>query len=186
MIPKMILFSLAVVSIIGMAATKHNIWDENITPDRLNHRVKAFNDWYNQINDNSRNGGVKVQAQKQADNRIGLVARENLNFDDVYLKLDKKHMIGADLIYDTNIGPLIKQIEHAYGYDDYTNMVFYLLHEMNKTDSTWKPYLDVLPRQPESIAFKYWDKKNWIEQELLHTPILSNIFLKLLKFRKNC
>jgi len=91
--------------------------------------------------------------------------------------LNRSKLIKADLVYDTKIGAVIKEIEEVYGYDDYTNFVFYLLHEMSNKYSQWKPYLDLLPRQPTSLAFKYAEKKNWVEAELLHTPILSTINL---------
>jgi hypothetical protein len=99
------------------------------------------------------------------------------------MKVERKHLISSDLIYDTKVGPLIKDLEKQYGYNDYVNLVFYLLHEMNNPQSEWKPYLDILPRQLDTLAYKYWDKKQWIEEELMRTPILSNI---LIYSRKNC
>lgn len=86
-------------------------------------------------------------------------------------------MIGNNLIYDSKLGPLMKVLEEKYGYNDYVNMVFYLLLEMGNPESQWRPYLDILPRRPSSISFKYWEKKSWLEDELLHVPILSNILL---------
>ena len=149
------------------------IWDEVISKERLEVRVNTFNEWYSKLN----SGASKVEARLTNDpswTRIGLFAKESLNTDDVYMTIEKTNMITPDLIYDTKIGPLIKSIEQEFGYDDYTNFVFYLLHEMNNKESKWKPYLDLLPRQPTSIAFKYWDKKFWTEEEILNTPILSN------------
>jgi hypothetical protein len=86
-------------------------------------------------------------------------------------------MIHSDLIYQTKLGSIIKVLEEKYGYNDYVNLVFFLLNEMSNPESQWKPYLDLLPRRPASIAFKYWERKSWIEDELLHVPILSNTLL---------
>ena len=60
-----------------------------------------------------------------------------------------------------------------YGYNDYANIVFYLMNELANPESEWKPYLDILPRQIKTPAFKYWEKKAWLEEELLNIPILS-------------
>jgi hypothetical protein len=82
-------------------------------------------------------------------------------------------MIHSDLIYNTPFGSAMKVLEGKYGYNDYVNLVFFLINEMGNPQSEWKAYLDLLPRKPASIAFKYWEKKAWIEDELLNVPILS-------------
>jgi hypothetical protein len=162
------------LGISAISGTKRVIWDEVISHERLAARVNTFNKWYSEFTGTN----PKVEARLTTDpswTRIGLFAKENLNAEEVYMTLDRSKLIRADLIYDTKIGQLLKVVEEEFGYDDYTNFLFYLLHEMNNKDSVWRPYLDLLPKQPTSIAFKYWDKKSWIEDELLHTPILSNI-----------
>lgn len=168
----------------SLVLSKRVIWEEVISKERLESRLQTFNDWYSKFN----GGEVNVEAKftnNPEQTRIGLFAKKNFQAEEVYLTVDRSKMIKADLIYDTKIGPLIKSLEEQFGYDDYTNFVFYLLHEMNNKDSVWKPYLDLLPRQPTSIAFKYWDKKFWIEEELINTPILSKINFNLTIFRKD-
>jgi hypothetical protein len=156
----------------SMANGKRIVWDEVISHERLRTRIDAFNSWFTKFSGREQ----KVEARLTTDpnwTRIGLFAKENIKIDDVWFLGDRSKMITAELVYKTKVGEIIKGLEETYGYDDYTNMVFYLLHEMNNKDSEWKPYLDLLPHQPTSIAFKYWDKKAWIEDELIHTPILS-------------
>jgi hypothetical protein len=152
------------------------IWDEVISHDRLQTRLQTFNEWYGKFNGKP----SKVEARLTEDpnwTRIGLFAKEELKAEDIYLTVDRDKMIKADLVYQTPIGNLIKALEEQYGYDDYTNMLFYLLHEMNNKDSEWKPYLDLLPRQLTTPVFKYLDKKTWIEEELINTPVLSKIYI---------
>ena len=158
--------------LLGVATSKKVIWDEYISQERLSQRVQSFNKWFSEFTGKN----YKVEAKMTDDpswSRIGLFAKEEIKLDEEYLLLERSKLIRADQIYDTKLGGIIKELETKYGYDDYTNMVFYLLHEMNNKESQWKPYLDLLPRQPTSVAFKYWDKKNWIEGELVNTPILS-------------
>jgi hypothetical protein len=171
---------------ISIAHTNKIIWNEVISPERLQSRIGVFNDWYSKFNSNN----PKVEAKMTEDPeylRIGTYAKEDIKAEDIYMKIERKHMFSHEGIYDTKLGSLIRQIEAEFGFDDYFNLVFYLLHEMNNPDSKWKPYLDLLPRQPTSIAFKYWERKTWIEEELVNTPILSKILLLFIFFiRKNC
>ena len=165
---------LSIFLLLGLANSNRVIWDEVISHERLNSRINTFNKWYNEFT------GIesKVEAKLTEDpnwKRIGLFAKDSIRSDEEYLNLDRSKMIRADMIYETKLGDTIKIVEETFGYDDYTNMVFFLLHEMSNKDSVWKPYLDLLPRQPTSIAYKYWEKKNWIEGEVINTPILSNL-----------
>jgi hypothetical protein len=160
---------------IGLVNSKMNIWDEVISPERLVTRLNTFNKWYSDFTGSE----SLVEARLTSDpewTRIGLFAKSEIKADDIILSINRSKLIKADLIYETKLGNLIKSLEEQYGYDDYTNFVFYLLHEMSNKESQWKPYLDLLPRQLTTIAFKYWDKKSWVEDELLHTPILSNSY----------
>ena len=163
--------------------SKRIIWDEVISPERLRNRIDTFNEWYTKFS-----GNTKVEARLTEDpewTRIGLFAKQNLNEGETYLNIERAKLIKADLVYDTKIGPFIKNLEQTFGYDDYTNMVFFLLHEMSNKESQWKPYLDLLPHQLTSIVYKYWTKKTWIEEELINTPTLSKFVCNLF-FRKNC
>jgi hypothetical protein len=156
------------------------ISDEQISIDDLKTRITAFNKWYKQFNPSA-----KVEAGLTKDNKLGLFATEEIKVrikdlikkGENYLFLERKHIIDHRLVYDTKIGPLIKKAEQERGYSDYTNNIFYLLHEMDNPSSQWKPYLDLLPRQPSSLLFNYWKIRGPIEEELPHTPVLSNKFI---------
>jgi hypothetical protein len=159
------------LSLLSSAQSKRVIWEEVISPERLQTRINIFNEWFQKQTGNS-----KVEARLTRDvewTRIGAFAKEAVPEGGVYLQLERSKLIKADLIYETKLGPMIKSLEETFGYDDYTNMVFYLLHEMSEKDSQWKPYLDLLPHQPTSVAFNYWARKTWIEEELANTPTLS-------------
>jgi hypothetical protein len=177
LISKFVLSTLALFIQISAISSKWVIWDEVISEDRIQTRIKNFNEWYQNFNPQS----SKVEARLTEDPefmRIGLYAKEDLKTDDSFLKINKSKMISYKHIYDTPLGGVIKKLEAVHGFDDYVNVLFYLLHEMNNKNSQWKPYLDLLPRQPTSLAFKYWERKSWIEEELLNTPFLSKLFYK--------
>jgi hypothetical protein len=176
---------LSIFLLVCVVSSKVVIWDEIISQERLETRIKTFNQWYEKFNPNS----SKVEARLTKDlnfTRIGIYAKEDIKSDDVYLKLDRSKIIRPDHVYETPIGAVIKKLESLHGYDDYTNLLFYLLHEIHNKNSEWKPYIDLLPRQPTSIAYKYWERKDWIEDELLNTPILSNRKYLQNFIRKNC
>ena len=180
---KFLFSTLALIILICATNSKWVIWDEVISGDRLQTRIKVFNEWYEKFNSES----SKVEARLTDDPefmRIGLYAKEDIKTDDSYIKINKRKMISFRNIYDTPLKEVIKKVESVYGFDDYTNILFYLLHEMNNKNSEWKPYLDLLPRQPTSIAFKYWERKSWIEDELLNTPILSKLNINAILQKK--
>lgn len=144
------------------------ISQEIISKQKLETTVKAFNNWYLKLNPSS-----KVEAKLNSEAKIRLSAKENLKEEDAYLNLNKSLTLHSQLVYETPLDDYVRNLEEKYGFDDYLNIVFYLLHEIANPASRWKPYLDVLPRQPESIAFNYWLRKGPIEEELLNTPVLS-------------
>lgn len=152
------------------------ISEEILSLDDLEIRIKRFNDWYFKLNPSS-----KVGSKLNLDGKIILFAKENLIAGNSYLTINKNLTLHSQLIHETPLNSFIRNLEEKYGFDDYLNIIFYLLHEMSNPNSHWKPYLDILPRQPESIAFNYWKRKIHIEEELLNTPILSNFLNDLRK-----
>jgi len=151
------------------------ISEEVLSRERMHNRVKVFNEWYAKLNPNA-----KVEAKLSQDSKVLLAAKADLKAEDAYLTLNRNMIIHPHLIYETKIGDFVKSLEQKYGYDDSLNMAFYLLHEIGNPESKWKPYLDLLPRKPESFAFNYWNRKAPIEEELLNTPVLSKLFNLLL------
>ena len=145
-----------------------NKYSKILSEERFNARVQKFNEWYKSFNPSS-----KVEAKIGEDKKLHLVAKSNLKVEEAYISLDKNLTIHPDLIYKTKIGSFMKELEQNYGYDDILNLVFYLIHEMGNPDPEWKPYLDILPRKLDNLAFNYWERKTPIEEELLHTPFLS-------------
>ena len=157
------------------------ISEEVLSRERMHNRVKVFNEWHAKLNPNA-----KVEAKLSQEGKVHLAAKADLKAEDAYLTVNRNAIINPQLIYDTKIGTFVKSLEEKYGYDDTLNMAFYLLNEMGNPDSQWKAYLDILPRKPESFAFNYWERKAFIEEELLNTPVLSKNFFPNLIFKKFC
>jgi len=90
--------------------------------------------------------------------------------------------ITPNLIYDTKFGEFMLEVESKYGFDDFTNLIIYLIEEMHNPDSKWRPYLDIIPRNPVSICHNYWNISRAVEPEILQLPIAS---ISLLTHREN-
>lgn len=168
-------FALVLCSFINTAKI---ISEEVLSRERMFTRVKNFNEWYSTLNPTA-----KVEAKLSQEGKVQLSAKADLKAEDAYLTLNRNMIIHPQLVYETPIGSFVKNLEEKFGYDDSLNMALYLLHEISNPESKWKAYLDILPRKPESYAYKYWDRKAPIEEELLNTPILSK--LKYFFFRKH-
>jgi hypothetical protein len=156
------------MSCIIFKTSQKEISAEILSKERLENSVKAFNEWYLKNNPAS-----KVEAKLDSEEKIKLIAKSDLKSEDAYLTINRNFTMHPQLIYETPLGAFISNLEEKYGFDDFLNIVFYFLYEVANPDSQWKPYLDILPRQPESIAFNYWKRKTPIEDELLNTPVLS-------------
>ncbi len=152
------------------------IQDEVISNERLKQRIDTFNEWYSK-----NNPGSKVEA-RLTDNefkRIGLFAKENINKNDVFFSVNRAKMFSHELIYKSKLGNFMTELEQQIGYSDINNYILFLIHEMSNPESEWKPYLDLLPRQPTGVLFDYWNRKESIEEELINTPILSKCLFKI-------
>jgi len=165
---KAMLLALSVILLSNFINSEKVIAGEILSDDRLQNRVKVFNEWYSKLNPTA-----KVEAKLSQDNKIHLYAKADLKAEDTYLTVNRNLTINPQSIYETKIGTGVKSLEEQYGFDDYLNMAFYILHEISNPESKWKPYLDILPRQPNSLAFDYWKRKTPIEEEFINTPILS-------------
>ena len=163
--------ALGLIILTGISNCERIISEEIISKDGMNNRIKNFNNWYSKFNPSS-----KVEAKLGEDNKLHLVAKSTIKAEENYLTFDRNMTISPELVYATKIGEFVKELETNYGYDDFLNMVLYLVHEMGNSESQWKPYLDILPRKIDNLAFNYWDRKTPIEEELLQTPFLSKKF----------
>ncbi len=64
--------ALAILTLAIQVTTKHVIWDEQLSADRLSKRVDNFNEWYKKLNPSA-----KVSAKLRGDEII-LVSNENI------------------------------------------------------------------------------------------------------------
>lgn len=162
--------ALGLIILLGVANSEKIYKDEFISADRFNNRLRNFNEWYSKFNPSA-----KVEARMGNDKKVHVYAKSALRAEETYMNFNRNLTINPDMVYDLKIGTFVKELEEQYGYDDYLNMVLFLVHEMANEKSEWKPYFDVLPRKIDTLAFNYWDRKTPIEEEMLHTPILSNL-----------
>lgn len=168
-------YKFIIVSVLITLASCERIFHEELfSEDNMNNKVKVFNTWYQNFNPLS-----KVEAKFGADKKLHLIAKTQIKAEETYLSFNRNHTINPDLIYETKLGDFVKNLETNFGYDDYLNIVLYLVHEMGNPNSQWKPYLDILPRKIDNLAFNYWERKVPIEEEILHTPFLSKNKIKI-------
>jgi hypothetical protein len=160
--------AIALIILAGISNSQKIFSDENVSEERQSNRLKSFNDWFKKMNPSS-----KVEAKLGSDKKIHLIAKSAIKAEENYLTFDRNMTINPDLVYNTKVGGFVKELEENFGYDDNLNMVLFLVHEMGNSKSEWKPYLDVLPRKVDTLAFNYWKRKAPIEEEILHTPFLS-------------
>jgi hypothetical protein len=160
--------AIALIILAGISNCEKIFSEENISEERQNNRIKSFNDWFNKLNPTS-----KVEAKIGNDKKIHVFAKSAIKSEENYLTFDRNMTINPDLVYTTKIGTFVRELETNYGYDDFLNIVLFLVHEMGNAESQWKPYLDILPRKVDTLAFNYWKRKAPIEEEILHTPFLS-------------
>ena len=160
--------AIGLIILTGISNCERIISEEVISEEIFNNRLNTFNDWYSKLNPSS-----KVEAKLGKDQKLHLIAKSEIKAEENYLTISRNMTINPDLIYTTNMGEFVRDLENDYGYNDFLNMVLYLIHEMGNSNSQWKPYLDILPRKVITLAYKYWDRKSGIEEELLHTPFLS-------------
>ncbi|KAG5240157.1 hypothetical protein OIU76_013536 [Salix suchowensis] len=94
---------------------------------------------------------------------LGLVAQRDISRNEVVLEIPKKLWINPDVVAASEIG------NACSGLKPWVSVALFLIREKFKEDSTWRPYLDVLPESTNSTIF-------WSEEELAElqgTQLLS-------------
>uniref|UniRef100_A0A6M2EJN5 [fructose-bisphosphate aldolase]-lysine N-methyltransferase n=1 Tax=Populus davidiana TaxID=266767 RepID=A0A6M2EJN5_9ROSI len=94
---------------------------------------------------------------------LGLVAQRDISRNEVVLEIPKKLWINPDVVAASEIGNV------CGGVKPWVSVALFLIREKLKEDSTWRPYLDVLPESTNSTIF-------WSEEELAElqgTQLLS-------------
>jgi hypothetical protein len=158
-----------------------NITEEVVSREELQWRVNRFNRWLNTINLVKNN---KLEIKINANNEIGVYATEDIEEDEVIAEIDQDYELQAEGVQTTFINQFIKELEEKWGYDDFVNILFYALHEIKNPNSKIKPFLDLLPRRPNNLAFDYWGRSKKFEDEFENMNIMSKI--KKFIVRKGC
>lgn len=144
------------------------------TRQELEENVKKFNDWYNNSLGTSKSKNpffLKVVEN----NEIGVFTNKDLTADEELYTFEKSLCISAESIYTLPYEKLIRELETKYGYDELTYLVIILIHEYYNPQSKYREYLDILPTNPPSPIFNYWENSKWIDPELMHSSVLRKL-----------
>ena len=78
--------------------------------------------------------------------RLGLVARENIEADDVYLSIPWKLVISEDKFAESKHARIFQKLETDHGFDTSLRLATFLFYEKQKKEASfWKPFIDLLP-----------------------------------------
>ncbi|KDP41237.1 hypothetical protein JCGZ_15644 [Jatropha curcas] len=84
---------------------------------------------------------------------LGLIAERDISKNEVVLEIPKKLWINPDAVAASDIGSVCS------GLKPWISVALFLIREKLKEDSTWRPYLDILPESTNSTIY-------WLEEEL--------------------
>lgn len=152
-----------------------NISETLSDKDNLQERLDAFNKWYHRINPDYSH----LEGYIDSEGDIKLKTNKNIQKDSLLFSAERnKSLISSFNIYEkTKYSSAIKEVEERFGYDDITNMVFFLIIEKHDTNSYWKPYLDILYSKPRTLLHNYWNNKTKIDNILNNHALTSKIIL---------
>lgn len=80
---------------------------------------------------------------------LGLIAQRDISKHEVVLEIPKKLWINPDAVSSSDIGKVCS------GFKPWISVALYLIREKVNQDSTWRPYLDILPQTTDSTIF-WW------------------------------
>lgn len=165
---------LSLITLTSFSLTSaYKISEEEISKEELIKRVDNFNKLYHEMNPFSKDLELKVED----DNRIRLHTLKDLTDNESYIKFNRENLISSTNIYKTKFEEAISEIEENYGFDDMMNFALFILHEKFNPESKWKAYVDLFPAKPENLVFDFWNTKNWAENILKGTTVISKLFL---------
>lgn len=119
--------------------------------------VNTFNRW---IDEHGGESWSKIQIKEIPEYRLGTIAREDINEDDVYLSIPWKLVISEDKIVESEHSASFRILEDQYGFTMSLKLITFLLLEKNKGPrSFWKPYIDTLPASFNTPLF-------WTDEDL--------------------
>jgi hypothetical protein len=126
---------------ISYACVEHNIKDEVVNSGQLPEYVRSFNAWHRQRVPHSNKVEVRVRPQ----GGVGVYALVDIKEGENFLEVPKDMTITADNVETTFIGQFIKDLSERSGFDDYTNFLYFLLHEKKLgLESKWGPFMSML------------------------------------------
>ncbi|XP_058010014.1 ribulose-1,5 bisphosphate carboxylase/oxygenase large subunit N-methyltransferase, chloroplastic isoform X2 [Hevea brasiliensis] len=104
---------------------------------------------------------------------LGLIAERDIAKKEVVLEIPKKLWINPDAVAASDIGSVCS------GLKPWVSVALFLIREKSKEDSTWRPYLGILPESTNSTI--YWSEEELTElqgSQLLRTTLGVKEFLQ--------
>lgn len=172
------LFISIIITSAYISLTRANEQDFDISKQRISReeykkRVMAFNEWYHNLNPTSAHLELRVDES----GRARLHTLKDIKKGENYIEFTQSNIISQELIYDTPYAAPLKEMEQFYGYNDITNLLLYIVGEKFNERSFWKPYLDILPSQPNNLLFHWTSMRKELEPIVQNTGIHSRKYL---------
>ena len=131
-------------------------------------KIEAFTKWLH-------DGGAKfdkVKMKYYGKDYRGVHAFKAIKKDDVILNIPKHLIITPQRGRDTNIGKLVIKSGITISWDHLFYITLFLLEQFHNEKSSWKPYMDMYPRDVSSFPMFYSAKE---KKMLKGSPMLEHI-----------
>lgn len=168
------IFFILLNTVLVYSLNKKIIWDQTQTRESLIHKVNLFNDWANFI---ITNNSLKIDFIDNLSNKLGVYSKTDYLLNNTKIFIDDIHILSIDKIYNTGnkYSPFIKEIEEKYGYDEISYFTILLISEYFDSKSQFRLFLDLLPFQPFTPVYNYWEISEKIEPEIMGTSLIRKL-----------
>ncbi|PFH62525.1 hypothetical protein XA68_13264 [Ophiocordyceps unilateralis] len=128
------------------------------------HQTQVFSCWFKALSGAVLSDAVEIADLRSRDAGRGVVATRDISADTVLFRIPRKAIISIET---SDLRQRLPQLFHSHGDDDeqqeldaWSALILVLMYEhFLGSDSSWKPYLDVLPETFDTPMF-------WSDQEL--------------------
>lgn len=149
---------------------KKVISDEVVSVAQLRLNVSKFNQWMVSLYPNN-----PFEVRVNMEGKYSVHATQDINETNKVFSFENKHLMSITKVHDSKYGSFIKEMQEKYGYDEQTFFAIFIISEYYNSNSLFRPYLDILPKKPSTLAFDYWNRKSIIEAHLAGTLVLQKI-----------
>ena len=166
----MLRLCLILLFIFTLSLSKKIISNEIPSLADLKLNVFKFNQWITSLYPNN-----PFEIQVNTEGNYSLIVSKDVKENEKVFTFDSKYFLSTSKVHETEYKEIIEELKHKYGYDEQTYFSILLISEYFKSDSLYRPLLDILPKKPKTLAFDYWNKKSIIESHLAGTLVLNKI-----------